>query len=77
MILSISDQGNGIDREQLTKIFQPFFTTKEGGIGLGLAVCKKLCLENQATIMLKIILIVVVLFILSKRCQGTSQIKKV
>jgi len=50
VILSVSDQGKGIKRENITKIFEPFFSTKEDGIGLGLAVCKKLCLENQATI---------------------------
>lgn len=50
VILAVSDQGRGIENEQLAKIFQPFFSTKENGIGLGLAVCKKLCLENQATI---------------------------
>ncbi len=53
VILAISDQGKGIENEYLPKIFQPFFSTKESGIGLGLAVCKKLCLENQAAIYVK------------------------
>lgn len=53
VILAISDQGKGIENEHLSKIFQPFFSTKESGIGLGLAVCKKLCLENQAAIYVK------------------------
>jgi len=35
--VSIEDQGTGIPEEQLPKIFDPYFTTKEGGSGLGLA----------------------------------------
>lgn len=40
--ISISDTGEGIAEENLSKIFQPFFTTKSKGQGLGLAVCKRL-----------------------------------
>ena len=50
IILAVSDQGKGIQPENMNKIFEPFFSTREDGIGLGLAVCKKLCLENQAAI---------------------------
>jgi len=35
--LSIADQGSGIPEEQLTRIFDPYFTTKQAGSGLGLA----------------------------------------
>ncbi len=35
--ISIKDQGIGISKEHLTKIFDPYFTTKETGSGLGLA----------------------------------------
>ena len=35
--ISIQDQGEGIDPKNLTKIFDPYFTTKEQGSGLGLA----------------------------------------
>jgi PAS domain S-box-containing protein len=36
--LSIRDQGTGIKREHLKKVFDPYFTTKQKGSGLGLAV---------------------------------------
>ncbi|MBL8994911.1 MAG: PAS domain S-box protein [Spirochaetia bacterium] len=40
------DTGHGISPENKRKIFQPLFTTKIKGIGLGLAVCKKLVEAN-------------------------------
>jgi signal transduction histidine kinase len=40
--LSISDTGAGIGEENLTLLFTPFFTTKSKGLGLGLAICKRL-----------------------------------
>lgn len=38
----IKDTGHGIKREDLKNIFKPFFTTKERGVGLGLAVCQRI-----------------------------------
>jgi|SRR3989339_231348 len=43
-----NDDGIGIAKENITRIFDPFYTTKKDGTGLGLAICKKLCTENKA-----------------------------
>jgi signal transduction histidine kinase len=41
-LISVSDNGNGIDEDVLDKIFVPNFTTKTGGMGLGLAMVKNI-----------------------------------
>jgi two-component system, cell cycle sensor histidine kinase and response regulator CckA len=38
VLISITDTGIGMDKEMLTKIYEPFFTTKSHGTGLGLSV---------------------------------------
>ncbi|WP_219218218.1 sensor histidine kinase [Variovorax boronicumulans] len=43
--VAVIDNGPGIAPEQLARVFQPFFTTKEGGMGLGLSLCERL-VEN-------------------------------
>ncbi|MEQ8169471.1 MAG: MEDS domain-containing protein [Candidatus Eremiobacterota bacterium] len=48
--ISIIDTGCGIKPEHIEKIFEPLFTTKSRGIGLGLAVTKKLVEVNGGTI---------------------------
>ena len=40
--IRISDNGPGIDEQVLSKIFEPFYTTRESGTGLGLAIVKQL-----------------------------------
>jgi len=50
VILEIQDEGSGIDREILEKIGTPFFTTKDTGTGLGLAVCYSVASRHNADI---------------------------
>jgi len=51
--ISIKDDGKGIKDEDISKIFDPFFTTSAKGTGLGLAVVKRLVLENKGEIDIK------------------------
>ena len=44
------DRGSGIDAKHLESIFNPFFTTKSSGVGLGLAIVSKIVDEHQGTI---------------------------
>lgn len=50
VIMEIRDQGTGIPREILDRIGSPFFSTKENGTGLGLAVCYRIVEEHRAEI---------------------------
>ena len=47
---SIQDNGKGMTPEVQEKIFHPFFTTKEKGTGLGLAVIHKIITDHNGTI---------------------------
>jgi len=48
--LTFQDEGEGIAPEDLEKIFQPYFTTKEVGIGLGLAITERIIKEHGGEI---------------------------
>ncbi len=50
IVLSIQDQGSGIEPYLLEKIGTPFFTTKEQGTGLGLPVCYSIAARHNATL---------------------------
>jgi len=50
IILAIVDYGIGIAENDLKRIFEPYFSTKKKGIGLGLALVKKLVELNNAEI---------------------------
>ncbi|XOV91894.1 MAG: PAS domain-containing sensor histidine kinase [Bacteroidota bacterium] len=52
-IISVEDNGPGIDEEALEKIFIPFFTTKKGGSGIGLTLSKQIMRLHNGTINVK------------------------
>lgn len=51
--VTVSDEGSGIKRKDLSKIFQPFFTTKAEGTGLGLANCKRIVEAHRGEILVE------------------------
>ena len=48
--VEIADSGAGIDPQHLPRLFEPFFSTKQGGTGLELALTQHLVLEHGGTI---------------------------
>ena len=47
---TVTDHGEGILPEVLERIFVPFFTTKKGGFGIGLSICKQIVTLHGGTI---------------------------
>lgn len=50
VILRVEDNGPGIEEDNVSQIFQPFFTTKKKGTGLGLAVVEQIVMEHEGRI---------------------------
>jgi signal transduction histidine kinase len=51
--ISFKDSGQGMTKEVLRQVFTPFFTTKERGTGLGLAVCRRIIVNHGGKIRVK------------------------
>lgn len=49
--ISVADEGKGIPEEDLSKIFEPFYTTKSQGTGLGLSVCHEIVQKHRGRIL--------------------------
>jgi signal transduction histidine kinase len=50
ILIKITDTGSGVSEELIEKIFEPFFSTKKGGLGLGLPLAKKVIEEHGGRI---------------------------
>ncbi len=48
--VTIADTGCGMDRETLEQVFYPYFTTRQGGTGIGLAISQKIISDHGGTI---------------------------
>ena len=51
--ITIADQGSGIDKATLDRMFEPFFSTKKRGTGLGLAIVRQIVEQHEGTISVK------------------------
>jgi signal transduction histidine kinase len=50
IVIAVRDNGPGIAQENLGRVFEGFFTTKEDGIGIGLAICHSIIIAHDGTI---------------------------
>ncbi|WP_018756144.1 ATP-binding protein [Paenibacillus terrigena] len=52
-VITIRDYGIGISKDQMKNVFNPFFTTKENGLGLGLSICYRIIENHNGKIQIK------------------------
>lgn len=53
LVITVRDDGEGIQPDVIERLFTPFFTTKQGGQGIGLAICKQIVSRHGGTISAK------------------------
>jgi PAS domain S-box-containing protein len=61
VVVEVKDEGSGMDQETLRRLFEPFYTTKQRGTGLGMAISKKIAELHQGD-----------LIVTSKEGEGTE-----
>jgi len=52
-VIEVSDNGRGIDPQDLANIFSPFFTTSKGGTGLGLPAVRRIARLHGGSVEVK------------------------
>jgi signal transduction histidine kinase len=50
VVVTVQDTGNGIEPENMPQLFYPYFTTKPGGTGIGLAISQKIISDHKGSI---------------------------
>ena len=53
LVITISDNGKGMDEEDAKKVFEPYFTKKQSGLGLSLTSTQNIILNNKGIIKVK------------------------
>ena len=53
VLIAFEDSGPGIEPQNLSKIFEPLFTTKQLGTGLGLSICKSIIEQHGGSVSVK------------------------
>jgi len=51
--VEFTDSGKGISQESLRRLFEPYYTTKEQGTGLGLLIAQKIMRSHQGSVEIK------------------------
>jgi signal transduction histidine kinase len=49
-VVEVSDSGKGFDEEQGRRLFQPFYTTRKGGHGLGLSISRAIIQDHRGAL---------------------------
>ncbi len=50
LLLTVEDRGQGLSKDVLSRLFEPLFTTRSTGTGLGLALCRRVVEKHRGTI---------------------------